>query len=69
MIMNATVKKVRESSLLVCDHATKQEVIVHTEKPCCFRIGQRIRIQFSGAMTMSIPPQISAICITPAGYC
>ena len=46
--------------LLVCDESTAQEVLVHTPQACCFRPGDRVCIEYSGAMTMSIPPQISA---------
>ena len=51
--------------LLVCDLCACQEVLVHTNNACCFRPGQCVCIEYSGAMTMSIPPQISAqsICV------
>lgn len=69
MIMNATIREVREESLLVCDYATGQDVVVNTREACCFCVGQRIRIQYNGIMTLSMPPQISACCIMPAGFC
>lgn len=61
--MHATVLKVQCDSLLVCDHATSQEVLVHTDQARCFCPCDQVCICYSGAMTMSIPPQISAECI------
>ena len=58
--MKACVKKVCPDHLMVCDCCTGQEVHVHTEKACCFSVGDLVCIKYSGAMTMSIPPQISA---------
>ena len=62
--MNARVLRVCCCELLVCDLCTCQEVLVHTGNACCFRPGQCVRITHGGAMTMSIPPQISADCVT-----
>ncbi len=62
--MIATVMEVRQCSLLVCDCATRQEVLVHTNSACQFSCGECVCIHYNGAMTMSIPPQISAVCIT-----
>ena len=67
--MTATVLAVRENNLLVCEHAFVREVIVHTDSACCFSCGDRVCIRYSGAMTMSIPPQISAHSITRLGCC
>lgn len=55
--------------LRVCDCDTRQEILVHTDQACCFSCGDLVQIEFSGAMTMSLPPQISAICISRAGCC
>jgi hypothetical protein len=68
-IMQARVIRVNRSNLLVRDCRTGQSVQVNTERARRFRVGQRIIIQYSGAMTMSIPPQISAIDITPNVRC
>lgn len=68
-VMNATVIHVQCNHMLVCDHATSQEVFVHTNDACRFSVGDQVRIEFSGVMTMSIPPQISATCITPVSSC
>lgn len=69
MTMHATVKKVQGCNLLVCDHKTSQEVLVHTPKASCFCVGDRVCIKFNGIMTMSIPPQITATCIKKLPPC
>lgn len=66
MNMYAIILKVSDKSLLVRDRRTKQEVVVHTCGECDFRAGDRVRILFNGAMTLSIPPQIGAIRIIKA---
>lgn len=63
-VMIATVLKVQKCDLLVCDLSNDCEVLVHCAKACCFCVDDKIRIEYSGIMTMSIPPQISATCIT-----
>ncbi|MDD3346986.1 hypothetical protein [Oscillibacter sp.] len=67
--MCATVREVCPCHLLVCDHSTDQEVLVHTPEACCFSCGECVCIHFSGAMTMSIPPQITATCIHRVNRC
>jgi len=62
--MHAAVLCVECCQLLVCDCDTRQNVIVHTPAARCFCPGDCICIEYSGAMTMSIPPQITATCIT-----
>lgn len=69
VIMKARILRVNCCDLLVCDLCGCQEVLVHTNNACCFRPGQCVCIEYSGAMTMSIPPQISAICIKPLNHC
>jgi hypothetical protein len=61
--MRATVRQVCPRNLLVCDHSTAQEVLVHTADACRFSSGDCVCIHFNGIMTMSIPPQITASCI------
>ena len=68
-IMQARVLRVQRDSLLVRDCRTGQNVQVNTNRARRFRPGQRVIIQYSGAMTMSIPPQISANDITPNVRC
>lgn len=48
----------------VCDQSTSQEVVVHSPCACHFRAGDQVCITYSGAMTMSIPLQITADFIT-----
>lgn len=62
--MIATVTQVGCCTLLVCDHCTSQEVLVHTDSARCFSCGACICIHYNGVMTASNPPQISATCIT-----
>lgn len=69
MIMIATVLEVRQDSLLVRDRRTSQKVIVHTPLARRFRPGNILRILYSRAMTMSIPPQITAIHIVTIRTC
>ncbi|MGI6269464.1 MAG: hypothetical protein ACOYKJ_02835 [Candidatus Howiella sp.] len=61
MHMIAVVQKVRAGSLLVRNTADLQEVVANTNDTRCFRVGDVVSILYSGAMTMSIPPQISVI--------
>ena len=68
-VMCATVCQACPSHLLVCDHATHQQVVVHTDQACCFPAGSNIRICYNGAMTASIPPQISAQSIQRISCC
>ena len=65
--MYATVLQVCPQNLLVCDHSTDQEVLVHTANACRFSQGNCVCIHFSGIMAMSIPPQITATCIRRVG--
>lgn len=61
--MTARVLEVRCDSLLVCDCSTCQQVQVNTATACCYQVGDCLCIHYNGAMTNSIPPQISATCI------
>ena len=61
--MTARVLEVGSGFLLVCDQSTCQQVQVNTSSACCYRVGQCLSIQYDGAMTASIPPQISATSI------
>lgn len=64
VVMYARVLRVRRNNLLVRDRDTGQTVQVNTPTALRWRPGNVIRIEYSGAMTMSIPPQISAQRIT-----
>jgi len=67
--IKACVKQVCPCHLVVCDLCNNQEVLVHTDKACCFRVGDCVCIEYSGAMTMSLPPQITADKICCASDC
>lgn len=58
--MKARVLEVCPCHLMVCDVCSHQTVRVNTEKAGCFSVGDCLCIHYSGAMTMSIPPQITA---------
>lgn len=61
VLMFATVLQVYGCELLVRDLTTSQEIIVHTMLASCFAVGENVSISYNGAMTLSIPPQITAI--------
>jgi len=63
MIMIATVIRTGSGNMLVRDSENDQEVLVFTSDFRSFSPGDRVRITYSGAMTRSIPPQITAISI------
>lgn len=67
--MEACILRVCCCDLLVCDLNTSQQVLVHTSDACRFRVGEKVCIEHSGAMTMSIPPQVSAIRIQRRPCC
>lgn len=67
--MLARVIGFQDGGLLACDCASHQEVLVHTNMACCYCCGDFLRIEFSGAMTMSLPPQISATRISRVRCC
>ena len=62
--MRATVLSAQNCRMSVCDQSTSQEVVVHSPCACHFRAGDQVCITYSGAMTMSIPLQITADYIT-----
>jgi len=63
MVMLAIVLSVGVGNLLVRDLSNNQEVRVNTRDARRFAPRDRIAILYNGAMTASIPPQISAISI------
>ena len=63
MIKFATVLEVNPDSLFVRD-TTGQEILVYTRNAQQFTPGDFVRIIYNGAMTLSLPPQISAIFVT-----
>ena len=68
MTMCAVILETGNRQLLVRDAKTNQEIVVNTRCNCNFRVGDRIIIFHSGAITMSIPPKISAILIRKAPF-
>lgn len=68
MTMCAVILETGNDQLLVRDSKTDQEIIVNTRCSCDFRVGDRILIFHRGMMTMSLPPQISAVRITKAPF-
>ncbi len=66
MFMQAVVIEVQRNRLLVLDLETRQNVLVNTPIARQFRPGDFINIWYNGAMTRSIPPQITALRITAA---
>lgn len=60
VVMIATVLSVQRGNLLVFDFSNRQQVRVNTNDAFRFRAGDLVRIRYNGAMTMSIPPQITA---------
>lgn len=63
MVMIATILSAQRGNLLVFDFANRRQVRVNTNDAFRFGPGDLVRIRYNGAMTMSIPPQISAISI------
>ena len=63
MIKFATVLETNPDSLLVRD-SSGQEILVYTRNARQFTPGDFVRIIYNGAMTLSLPPQISAIFVT-----
>lgn len=64
--MLATVVRAWGTQVLVRDNSNNQEVLVNTRcSTCNLSAGDQVRIVYNGAMTNSIPPQISAqsICV------
>ncbi len=68
-VMEACILEVMCDQLLVRDLSTDQEVLVNTSQSCCFCPCERVVIEYNGAMTLSIPPQISADWIRRASHC
>ncbi|MDE5753117.1 MAG: hypothetical protein K2H89_01020 [Oscillospiraceae bacterium] len=62
--MTGVILEINENQILIRDEATNQEVAVNTCCVCNLAVNDRVSILYSGMMTMSIPPQISARRIT-----
>lgn len=59
-VMYARVLEVSCGTLLVRERCTDQEMLVRTGRACRFAEGDCVLIVYNGAMTRSIPPQITA---------
>ena len=67
MTMNATVIRILgPRRLLVRDTQTGNEVVVNAANASAFRVGDQLRINYTGQMSFSNPPQISATSIVRA---
>ena len=60
MIITATVLRVNPTNFLVRDASNGQEISVHFANTDGLRAGDTVQITYSGMMTHSIPPQITA---------
>lgn len=60
MFMTATVIRIDARGLLVRDMETGEEFFVNFSNASSFNPGDLVRITYTGTMTPSIPPQISA---------
>ena len=67
--MEACILEVQCNQLLVRDLSNDQEVLVYTNRACCFCPGERVIIEYDGTMTLSLPPQISADRIYHGSQC
>lgn len=56
----ARVLEASDDNLLVCNVRNGMEILAHVRGAGCFCVGDYVCIRFNGAMTMSIPPQITA---------
>lgn len=63
MVLDAIVHQVNWNSLLVREVGSNQEILVNFPNSRRFSRGDCVRIVHTGQMTMSIPPQVSAISV------
>ena len=63
MVLIGRVERVEPGRLVVRDRQTERRVIVHARNTRCYFPGDLLHILYSGVMTHSNPPQISAIAI------
>ena len=59
--MNAKIVEVSDKRLFVRDLQTNQEYVVNLRRNCDFDIGDEVVIFYGEAMTLSLPPHISAV--------
>lgn len=58
--MTGTITEITSCYILI-NEEMHGEVRINTKCGCRFNVGDTIEVTHNGAMTMSIPPQISAI--------
>ena len=58
--IRARVLRAEQCCLLVCDLDAGQQVLVHYPRSCYFTSGDCVCIEYSGMMTRSNPPQVTA---------
>ena len=64
-VFQAEVLEVRNCQLLVCDCRTRQTVLVHTQRACCFSRGDCVEIEYSGGHDHEPPaPGQRPLCIS-----
>lgn len=63
MFIMAIILQVNSGNLMVRNFENNQEILVHFRDSRNFRSDEHVRIEFNGQMTLSIPPQITAISI------
>ncbi len=59
--MNAVIVEIHDKRLLVRDEHTNQEYVVNLKRNRKFSIGDKLVIHYGEAMTLSLPPHISAV--------
>lgn len=59
--MNAVILEIYDKRLLVRDEHTNQEYIVNLRRNRKLNVGDKVVIHYGEAMTLSLPPHISAV--------
>jgi hypothetical protein len=67
--MTGTVLSIGPRTLTVRDEESGEAIVVNFNNPRAFNVGDRVRVTYTGVMTASEPPQITATNIqhAPAG--
>ena len=59
--MNAVIVEIHDKRLLVRDEQTNQDYVVNLKRNRRFDVGDKLVIHYGEAMTLSLPPHISAV--------
>ena len=59
--MNAEILEISDKRLLVRDLHTNQEYVVNLRRNRKLSVGDEVTIHYGDAMTLSLPPHISAV--------